>query len=81
MAQEILTVCKEVEQSEARVVLFTSTDPKAFCSGADLKERNQLNEEEWKKQHLLFSRNVSYDPRNEATDHCPCSWVCFSRWF
>ena len=56
MAEQILTVCQEIGESDVRVVLLTSSNKKAFCSGADLKERNNMNEEEWKNQHELFQK-------------------------
>ncbi len=54
MAEQIIEICTEVNNSDARAVLLTSSTEKAFCSGADLKERNNMTETEWKKQHLLF---------------------------
>ncbi len=54
MAKEILAVIQLISESDARAVLITSTNKKAFCTGADLKERNGLTEEEWKNQHELF---------------------------
>lgn len=41
MAVAIADACREVsESSAARAALLTSTHPKVFCAGADLKERN-----------------------------------------
>lgn len=54
MAKEILELCQTIHHSEARVVLIRSSTEGAFCSGADLKERNGMSEEEWKEQHELF---------------------------
>lgn len=54
MAREILEICRQIAKSDARVVLLSSSNSKAFCSGADLKERNQLKEDEWRTQHTLF---------------------------
>ena len=56
MAEQILTICREIDQSDVRAVLITSSNEKAFCSGADLKERNNMTEAEWKNQHLLFQK-------------------------
>ena len=56
MAEEILGCCREIADSDVRVVLFTSSAAKSFCSGADLKERNNMTEEQWKEQHLLFQK-------------------------
>lgn len=38
----------------ASVAILTGEGTKAFCAGADLKERNSMNTEAWEKQHLLF---------------------------
>ncbi len=54
MAKEILEVTQIISESDARAVLITSSNKIAFCTGADLKERNELTEEEWKNQHQLF---------------------------
>lgn len=56
MAQKIIDVCEEVNDSDIRALLITSSTEKAFCSGADLKERNNMTETEWKEQHLLFQQ-------------------------
>lgn len=56
MAEEILNICNEINLSDVRAVLITSSNEKAFCSGADLKERNGMTETEWKNQHLLFQK-------------------------
>lgn len=54
MASEILDLCQSIHHSEARVVIIRSSTEGAFCSGADLKERNGMTEDEWKVQHKLF---------------------------
>jgi enoyl-CoA hydratase len=54
MAKEILAICKFIHDSEARAVIIRSSTEAAFCSGADLKERNGMSEAEWKEQHKLF---------------------------
>ena len=56
MAEQLLTIFQDIAVSDIRVVLLTSSNTKAFCSGADLKERNNMNESEWKNQHLLFQK-------------------------
>ena len=56
MAEQLLKIFQDISDSDVRVVLLTSSNPKAFCSGADLKERNNMNESEWKNQHLLFQK-------------------------
>jgi enoyl-CoA hydratase/carnithine racemase len=56
MARDILETLQSLAKSDARVVVLTSSNSKAFCSGADLKERNGMTEEEWKAQHHLFEK-------------------------
>ncbi|MEH7342418.1 enoyl-CoA hydratase-related protein [Bacillus sp. JJ1532] len=56
MAEEILEICKNIDKSDVRVVLLTSSNQKSYCSGADLKERNNMTESEWKNQHELFEK-------------------------
>ena len=59
MAEEIIRICQEINESDNRVVLITSSNEKSFCSGADLKERNGMTETEWKNQHLIFQKMVN----------------------
>ena len=56
MAEEILETFESIAKSDVRVVVLASTNAKAFCSGADLKERDGMTEEEWKEQHKLFEK-------------------------
>ena len=57
MAEQILEIMSgTIDNSDVRAVLITSSTEKAFCSGADLKERNNMTETEWKNQHLLFQK-------------------------
>ena len=56
MAEEILTISETIDKSDIRAVLITSSNEKSYCSGADLKERNNMTEIEWKNQHALFQK-------------------------
>ncbi|MGG2200931.1 enoyl-CoA hydratase/isomerase family protein [Paenibacillus validus] len=42
------------EDASVRVIVFTGAGERAFCTGGDLKERNQMTNEQWLKQHRLF---------------------------
>ncbi|MEE3952381.1 enoyl-CoA hydratase/isomerase family protein [Peribacillus frigoritolerans] len=56
MAEQLLEICEIIAKSDVRAVLITSSNEKSFCSGADLKERNNMTETEWKSQHKLFQQ-------------------------
>ncbi|MFA1710091.1 enoyl-CoA hydratase/isomerase family protein [Peribacillus frigoritolerans] len=56
MAEQLLELCEIIAKSDVRAVLITSSNEKSFCSGADLKERNNMTEIEWKNQHKLFQQ-------------------------
>lgn len=44
------------EPGDTRCAVLTGTGDKAFCAGADLKERDGMSQEDWHKQHELFER-------------------------
>lgn len=48
-----------------RVVVITGFGDRAFCTGADLKERNTLTTSQWHSQHKVFER------KNELVRNCP----------
>ena len=58
--QAALDLCDVFSRIEAerrvRCVVLTGAGEKAFCAGADLKERSSLSEEEWRSQHEIFER-------------------------
>lgn len=39
---------------DMRCIVITSAGDKAFCSGADLKERNGMTDAAWRAQHAIF---------------------------
>lgn len=47
-----------VDPSQARCVILTGTGSKAFCAGGDLKQRNNMTDDEWQQQHALFEQNM-----------------------
>src|SRR5437899_4795756 len=55
-----LELCELFERFQSdqryRCVVITGAGDKAFCSGADLKERKSLSDEQWRSQHETFER-------------------------
>ena len=49
----------------ARAVVFTGAGDRAFCVGGDLKERNEMTDEVWRAQHLIFEQGAA------RVLHCP----------
>jgi len=45
-----------IDSGKTRCVVLTGAGEKAFCGGADLKERNGISDEQWLAQHTLFER-------------------------
>jgi enoyl-CoA hydratase/carnithine racemase len=58
MGEELLDLWTRLaeEAGEARCVVLTGAGEQAFCAGADLKERNGMTQEAWRRQHELFER-------------------------
>lgn len=44
------------DAGEIRCVVLTGAGEKIFCAGGDLKERNGMTREQWRRQHELFER-------------------------
>ncbi len=44
------------DPGETRCLVLTGAGERAFCAGGDLKERNGMTDEAWKRQHELFER-------------------------
>jgi enoyl-CoA hydratase/carnithine racemase len=42
----------------SRAVVLTGAGERAFCAGADLKERNGMSDADWQAQHLVFERMI-----------------------
>jgi enoyl-CoA hydratase len=58
MGAELIEVFQALEADPAlyRCVVLTGAGERAFCAGADLKERNGMSDEQFSKQHYLFER-------------------------
>jgi enoyl-CoA hydratase/carnithine racemase len=65
MMAELLTFWQQIEsEASTRCVVLTGAG-KAFCAGADLKERNGLTVETWREHHEILERAM------EAMIDCP----------
>lgn len=61
MLHEINEVLEEVHYNRSiRAVIVTGAGEKAFCAGADLKERKGMNEEETRKTIALIGKTVNH---------------------
>lgn len=47
-----------VDQGEARCLVLTGAGEKGFCAGADLKERNGMSDDTWRRQHAIVEQTV-----------------------
>ena len=44
------------DQQDIRCAVLTGSGERAFCAGGDLKERNGMSDETWRKQHAIFEQ-------------------------
>ncbi|OWT55217.1 enoyl-CoA hydratase/isomerase family protein [Candidimonas nitroreducens] len=58
MGRELLDLWTRLAEDAAgiRCVVLTGSGDRAFCAGGDLKERNGMSDEQWRRQHELFER-------------------------
>lgn len=47
-----------VDPSLANCVILTGSGDRGFCTGADLKERDGMTDETWKKQHAIVEQMI-----------------------
>ena len=45
-----------LDPGETRCLVLTGAPAKAFCAGADLKERNGMSDADWRRQHAIFEQ-------------------------
>lgn len=60
MGAELLSVWSALYRnpSQCRAVVLTGSGERAFCAGADLKERNGMSDDAWRQQHALFEQMI-----------------------
>ena len=55
LAQDIIATTAELAADRSvRVAILTGSGDRAFCAGADLKERQGMTPEQWHDQHVIF---------------------------
>lgn len=45
-----------IDPTAFRCIVVTGAGEKAFCAGGDLKERNGMTEDAWRRQHVIFEQ-------------------------
>jgi enoyl-CoA hydratase/carnithine racemase len=60
MGHEVLALFDgfSANPSAHRCIILTGAGERAFCAGADLKQRQGMTDEQWQAQHLVFERQV-----------------------
>jgi enoyl-CoA hydratase/carnithine racemase len=58
MGRDLLDLWTRLNEDpeDVRCVVLTGTGERAFCSGGDLKERNGMTADAWRRQHEVFER-------------------------
>jgi enoyl-CoA hydratase len=60
LGRDLLALFSELiaDPAMARAVVLTASGERAFCAGADLKERQGMTDEQWNAQHYVFERMI-----------------------
>ena len=58
MAKDLIDCFEAVamDAAIARAIILTGAGDRAFCAGGDLKERLDMTDEAWGRQHLVYER-------------------------
>jgi enoyl-CoA hydratase/carnithine racemase len=72
MGQDLIKVfgALEIDPTQYRCAILTGTGERAFCGGADLKQREGMTDDQFSTQHYLFERMV------RAITHCTIPLIC-----
>lgn len=60
MARELLQFYEDIalDPGDTRCIVMTGAGDRAFCAGADLKERDGMSRHDWSLQHLVYERMI-----------------------
>jgi enoyl-CoA hydratase len=57
MGEDLLACFESLARDPlVRAVVLTGAGDRAFCAGGDLKERNEMTDEAWRAQHVIFEQ-------------------------